>query len=128
MRADIPDYPSSSPARTASIINFFVGIWVLISPFVLRFTRFHGAVWNNVIVGIIVIIVAGMRAWGGTRTAGISWINFVLGIWLIVSAWVWGFRMNPVLSWNQVISGIVVAVIAAWSTMGTRSVEPPAAP
>jgi len=128
MRADIPDYPSSSPGRTASIINFFVGIWVLISPFVLRFTRLHGAVWNNVIVGIIVIIVAGTRAWGVTSVTGISWINFVLGIWLIVSAWVWGFRMNAVLSWNQIIAGLVVAVIAALSTVGRRSVEPPAAP
>ncbi len=123
MRADVPDFPSSSPGRTASIINFFVGVWVLISPFVLRFTNVRGAVWNNVVVGIVIMILAGTRAWARSSNIGLSWINFILGIWLIVSAFVFGFRMTPVLTWNNVISGIVVAIIAAVAAMGRPSVE-----
>lgn len=126
MRADIPEYPSSSsPGRTASAINFFAGIWVLISPFVLRFTGFRFAIWNNVIVGIIVLIVAGTRAWGGRgERTGVSWINLVLGIWLIVTAFIFHFR--PAFMWNQIVSGIIVAVLAAISAARRpSSAEPP---
>ncbi len=129
MRSDIPDFPSSSrssPGRTASIINFFLGIWVLISPFVLGFVRFRYELWNNVIVGVIIMIVAGTRAWASrNEIPGISWINFIMGLWLIASAFYFGFRMFPIYVWNNVILGIAVAIIDIVSALAQPSAEPP---
>jgi hypothetical protein len=129
MRADMPDVTYSTD-RTASIINFILGIWVLISPFVLGVMHFRVAVWNNVIVGIIVIAFAANRTWGGSRrSTWTSWVNFALGIWLIISPWVVGFRTSPALTWNNVIVGIVVAIVSAvGATRRTSAVEPPVAP
>ena len=129
MRADIPDLPSFSPGRTPSVINFILGIWILISPFVLGFAGLHGAVWNNVIVGIIITIVAGTGAWVKPNASPeITWINFVLGIWLIVSAFVFGFRMDLAFTWNNIIMGIVAAIVSVVATISRPSAEPPAAP
>ena len=130
MRADMPDlrnYSNNSPGRTASMINFFLGIWVLISPFVLGFSGFRGLMLNNVIVGVIVMIVAAVQAWGTTRTSGgLSWINLILGLWLIVTAFVFNVQGIPSIVWNQIISGAVVAILAAISVFSTSTAEPPA--
>ena len=129
MRADMPDITYSTD-RTASIINFILGIWVLISPFVLGAVHSPGAVWNNVIVGIVMIAFAANRAWGGRHQGTeTTWVNFVLGIWLIISPWIVGFRTSPALTWNNVIVGIVVAIVSAvGATSGASPLEPPLAP
>lgn len=121
MRADMPDLPDVrySPGRKASMINFFVGLWVLLSPFVLGFAMFESLVWNNVIVGIAIMAIAASRAWG-RRNPGLAWINFILGLWLIISAFVFDTQMNATVVWNQVISGAVVSIVAAMSALAKR--------
>lgn len=126
MRAEMPDV-ASSPGRIAAIINFFVGVWILVSPFVLGFSDASGATWNNVIVGAVVMAIAGGYAWG-RMDQGLNWINFVLGLWLIVSAFIYGFQMNPGLTWNQVLVGVVVTVLSALCAMAQQSTEPTIAP
>lgn len=131
MRADIPDYPETSvPGRNASLINFILGIWILISPFVLGFVESESLLWNNVLVGIAVAAIAGVCAWSRRRGhSGLSWINFVLGIWLVISPFVFGLEESAVVTWHQVIVGIGVAVLAALSAMARPSrVEPRIAP
>ncbi|HWQ40317.1 MAG TPA: SPW repeat protein [Burkholderiales bacterium] len=39
-------------------------------------------------------------------------VNFILGLWLIASPWVLGHRAEASPTWNAVILGIAVAVIA----------------
>lgn len=41
------------------------------------------------------------------------WINLILGLWLIVSPFVLGFSSNAYALWNNLIVGILVAVIAS---------------
>jgi hypothetical protein len=43
---------------------------------------------------------------------GLSWINFILGLWLIIAPFVLHFSNNQVATWNSVIVGIVVAVLS----------------
>jgi hypothetical protein len=86
MRADMPDV-TVPVNRTASIINFILGIWVLISSFLLRVAHSQGALWNNVTVGVTIIAFAANRTWGGRyQSIWGSWLNFISGIWLIISA------------------------------------------
>jgi hypothetical protein len=133
MSSNIPESPYSSlPGRPYSsagpysIVNFILGIWVLISPFVLGYSHNKGAVWNNVISGIVIMVVAAVRIWG-SASYRISWINFIVGLWLIISPWAANFRIGPGFAWNQVIFGILVAVISALSAMTVRTyTEPPA--
>ena len=131
MRADMPDfknYSDNSPGRIASMVNFFLGIWVLISPFVIGFSGFRGLMLNNVIVGVIVLIVAAVQAWGTTPAGGLGGINLILGLWLIVTAFVFDVQGIPAIVWNQIISGAVVAILAAVSAFARSPVEPPTMP
>ncbi len=116
-----PDNPvvSYSSARTASGINVLAGIWLIISPFVLGFWRVPAATWDNIIVGIVVLILAATRVAGPARTAWASWVNLILGIWLIISPWVLRIAEYPSPTWNNVILGIIVGILGIASALTT---------
>ena len=109
--------------RFASGINIIAGIWTIISPWVYGFYNGVGNVWNSVIVGIVIAIFAAIRFFGTAGTVWLSWINALLGIWLILSPWIYGFTDNTGRKWNSVIVGIVVLVLSIWSAVATSSSE-----
>ena len=93
----------------SSWINVLLGIWVLISPFILGFARVEEARWNNVAVGVAVIVVALTRA-SGRRSASI--LNMLLGFWLIISPFVLGFANGSVALRHNIILGVIIAIVA----------------
>ncbi len=112
MNGTTPRYAAPS---SGSIWNFLLGIWLIISPFVLAFTSLERAKWNNVAVGVAVGLLALSRMSGSRTQANWSWINILLGIWMIISPFVLGFSQYSTPLWNNVILGIFVA-IAAWAS------------
>ena len=96
-----------------SWMNISLGIWVIISPFVVQFTRLPAAMWNNVIVGIVIAVLAIIRV-SVPRQTGWSWANVILGIWMIISPFALG-AMTTAILWNNIILGIVIALIATGS-------------
>ena len=112
-------------AKVASTINVLAGIWLIISPFVLRFWHVSAASWDNIIVGVIVLVLAAIRVAQPTRNLALSWINLILGIWLFISPWVLRFSHERAATSNDVVLGIIVFVCAIWSLaasprVGTR--------
>jgi hypothetical protein len=100
-----------------SWVNILLGIWIIASPFVLGF---HSkAMWNNVVVGVGVGVLALIR-WG-MHQPGWSWLNLILGIWLVISPFV--FFLSGAAMWNNVILGIIVAAFALTNTYSKVSVE-----
>jgi hypothetical protein len=117
-------YPRSTrQADTGvSVINLLIGIWLIISPFVvMAFSQFQNVRANNVIIGILVGLVALFRA-SSTARAQWSWANVILGVWLIISPFVLGVSSNVTAMWHNVIAGIVVALLAWSRVFATRSV------
>ncbi len=103
-------------ARAASTLNIIAGIWLIISAFFLHFSTVRGAMANDLIIGIVVLILAAVRVWTAAAP-GLSWVNFVLGIWLIISPYVLAFTTMRSFVTNNIIVGIIVACLAAWSAM-----------
>ncbi len=54
--------------RAASWVNAAIGVWLVISPFALNFAA-RGAVWNNVIAGALVVVLA-LWSLSGMQPAG----------------------------------------------------------
>ena len=100
-----------APGRAGGAIwlNILLGIWVLISPIVLAFGPSSAAVWNNIATGAAVIILALIHT-SMPRQSGWSWVNLLLGIWLIISPFVLVF--GATLLRNNVILGIVIAIVS----------------
>ncbi|HZR06332.1 MAG TPA: SPW repeat protein [Candidatus Udaeobacter sp.] len=104
----------------ASWVNVLLGIWVILSPFVVQFARLPAAMWNNVIVGILIALLALIRT-SMPRQSGWSWANVIVGIWMIISPFALGVMTTAIL-WNNIILGIVIALVAA----GNASARTPA--
>jgi hypothetical protein len=95
----------------ASWVNVLLGIWLIISPFVVQFARLPAVMWNNMIVGIVIAILALIHS-SMPRQAGWSWANVVLGIWMIISPFALG-AMTTAILWNNIILGVVIAIVAS---------------
>jgi hypothetical protein len=84
------------------VVSLILGIWAFLTPWV--FGRHpHVAVANYVIVGILITFFA-----GAALVAFRPWeegINLVLGVWLLISPWLLGFRVIPSLTLSAVVIG-----------------------
>ncbi len=109
--------------KTASGINVLAGIWLIISPFVLAFWRTPAATWDNIIVGIIVLILAAIRASNPARNPALSWVNLILGIWIFISPFVLRYASFHAALRNDIILGIIVFICAIWSLGATPRVR-----
>jgi hypothetical protein len=61
-----------------------------------------------------------MRAGSSQTTGGASWLNIVLGIWVIISPFVFQFTQLTAATWNNLIVGIVIAILAIIRTSVPR--------
>lgn len=104
------EWPESASRWTkdgTSWVNIVLGMWVLISPFVLA-TQSFKTIWNNVLTGAVIGILALIRS--RMHRPGWSWLNLILGIWLVISPFV--LFASGVAIWNNIIAGIIIAASA----------------
>lgn len=106
--------------RRVSGVDMLVGLWLIISPFVLGYAGNVVAMWNSIILGAIVVLLEGSREVGeGYRHSAASWVDALAGLWLIISPFVLGFSFIPEATWNHVLSGVAVVILASWSALAT---------
>lgn len=107
-------------------VNILLGLWVLISPFVLAFSNLREIMWNNVATGGAVLLLAFSLAGDNLP---VLVLNVLLGGWLMVSPFVLGFSMS-VPFWNNIILGALIAiaalVVATAKPRPARNANPPA--
>jgi hypothetical protein len=96
-----------------SVINVAIGFWLVLSPFVVTaFNPLLNLKVNNAILGILVFLMALIRSSNPER-AEWSWVNVALGIWLIISPFALGLSSIPTAVWHNVITGILVVLVAS---------------
>jgi hypothetical protein len=106
-------------ARTASVLNAIAGVWLIISSWVLGFAAHPAALWSTLIVGIVVLVFAWIRAARPGMNVGLSWLNLILGIWLIIAPAVCRFSMFRVAAGNSIVLGIIVGILGLISALAT---------
>jgi hypothetical protein len=107
-------------ARAPSWINLAIGMWVLVSPWLLGFTESGGATANAVVTGLAITMVAAAAVARESPTA--AWGNLLLAIWLFASPWVVGYTEFRSASRNAWFIAVMVALFA-FMTLVTASPE-----
>jgi hypothetical protein len=104
--------------RWQDLINALLGLWLLVSPWVIGDVDGSAAMWNAVIAGLVLAALAlgAMvipRAWE-------EWAQGAIGAWLIGSPWVLAFseRQGPML--NAMWVGIAVVALALWTLLADK--------
>lgn len=106
-------------ARSASGINILLGCWLIASPWTFGYTIDAGGFWNSIVAGALIALLAAARFSSPRSPIGSSWLNLLLGLWMIASPWIYGYAANGEAMWNSIVVGAVVAALAAWSGRAT---------
>lgn len=118
----------SSRAMALSGLNVLAGIWLIIASWVLGYSRGDPR-WNDLVFGIVIALLALVRAAGGVHEQWVSVVNAAVGIWLFVAAVT--IDQTATATWNDIILGIVVVALALGSLeagtphFGARRGSPP---
>ncbi|WP_226480202.1 SPW repeat domain-containing protein [Natrinema amylolyticum] len=109
--------------RKTSVISLLVavlGAWVALS--VLVFQTDPAPLWNDVLVGLVVLVAAGYNYYRVSNdvplSTGIASLIAVLGVWLIVSAAL--LEMAGGLFWSTLATGLLIAGLAGYNAYEAR--------
>ncbi|HFB52206.1 MAG TPA: hypothetical protein ENJ48_00805 [Anaerolineae bacterium] len=110
-------------AKTLSWIVALFGLWEVIAPFLLGYSAVGAALWDAIIIGVVLIVLAGWAALVNQEGTikSLNWINAVLGLWLIIAPFILAYSGTAAAMWNDIIVGVVVAVLAAWAALSLGS-------
>lgn len=116
--------------RIAKTLNWLIalaGAWEIIAPFALGYSAISLAVFNAVIVGIVLLVLG---IWAAlSENAGVNrtldWINAIIGAWLVIAPFILGYALSSsVAVMNAVIVGIIVAILGIWAAIENTRVMP----
>lgn len=126
LRAGYDRTAESMTAQATFGMTLLTAVYVAFSPW---FVGFHGdarhAV-NCLIVGATVAVLAMCFGSALDRTHGLTWTLPVLGVWLIISPWLFGGAPTTGMIWSHVIAGALVTIFglnAVYFGMRARSSE-----
>ena len=97
--------------RTTLELGVLVGVWLLVSPFILGFSGYSAPTWNDAIIGLGTLVA--MYSPYGRETDWRGYAGVLLGLWVLISPWVLGYAHIAPALWNSVVVGIILAGAAA---------------
>lgn len=109
--------------RTASTANLLLGTWLIIAPFALGYSQSASARWNDIVVGAAILIMAARCAFAPADEVGLSSACAVLGGWLVIAPFALGNSNITANVWNDVVVGVLVAVLGAWSAFAGQQIH-----
>lgn len=107
--------------------SLILGLWLIASPWMLGFAGMQLAMWNAVLFGALITIMALMALVDFHEWE--EWTDLVIGAWLIVSPWILGFAMiyaadgaegQNAATWNVILVGALTIAMATWSLFDHR--------
>lgn len=117
-------------ATLASSAAVLIGAWLPLAPLVLDYPTIldsgveemaRGAgVWNDIIVGVLVMVSATVRASAPARAPAVSLVTAVLGGWLALSPFLLGHADVGRALVNDVVSGLALAALGLYSYVVSR--------
>lgn len=92
------------------------GLWFAVSPWVLGYEGNRDVVlYNALITGLAIVLFS-----AGALAKPETWeevVDFLLGVWTMVSPWVLGFSDQRPIAVNAMVVGLLVTVLAAWTAL-----------
>jgi hypothetical protein len=105
--------------KSADALNILAGLWLIIAAFALGYADITRALWNDIILGVAIVAIAAVRV-ASERLPWLSWIELVLGAWLIAAPFVLGYADVSRPFVNDVIVGAIVVFLSGFSALAYR--------
>lgn len=103
--------------KIAGGLNMVAGAWLIIAPFFLGYAHMPAPATNDVIVGLIVLCAACMRIANLPAWPGLSWINIIAGLWLMIAPFALHYADATAPLWNDLTMGVIIFILAVVGRM-----------
>ena len=113
---------ASTASKTGGVITLLAGLWLIISPFILNYSNLGVSSTNAVIMGVIVGVLALVNL-ASYEAAWAGWINFLLGLWMIIAPFALGHSGIGTVVTNEVILGIIIAAFSLTSALSGSTMQ-----
>jgi hypothetical protein len=110
-------------AKTLNWVIAIGGVWEFLAPFILGYSSSKTAMWDAIVLGVVLLVLgawAGLASEGGT-IKGLSWVNAVLGLWLVIAPFILAYSGVGAAMWNDIIVGIIVLVLGVWAAQALKA-------
>jgi hypothetical protein len=103
--------PPPREAKAINALNVVLGLCLFLSPLLFGFTGHPAAATNAWLSGGLIaftgfIALTDFEEWE-------EWINVVIGVWVTVAPWLFGFAGVSYAMWSHVGIGAAVTILAA---------------
>lgn len=114
----------------ASWVNVVLGLWLIVAPFALAYSTVSTAVYEDVILGVVIAALGLWSALGErTRvTMGVRWVTAVAGLWVFLAPFVLAYTDTVRAMASDLIVGFVVLVLSVWEALAVRTAVTTGAP
>jgi FtsH-binding integral membrane protein len=102
-------------------LSALIGVWFIISPWVLQFSHQKTALWTSVVLGAIQLIASVWAAQTRDAESTRMWmeaVSLVTGIWFVIQPFV--FAQDTVTTWITAVLGVVTAILNLWGLLENR--------
>jgi len=107
--------------RVTSWMIVLIGIWLVWAPFFVWYTDVSKAFWSSLLTGAALVVAALIEITVPRSLRIISWINLLIGAWLILSPYLLRFSEILLPTLLHVGMGILVGAIALGSLIILRT-------
>jgi hypothetical protein len=106
-----------SSARLLSFVVVLGGLWQIVAPYLLNFADEQAVTRNAIISGILLVLFAGIGAfgigrWSTTIVRASDWLASLTGLWLAISPFVLRYQEIVPAFWSALIVGLASFIIA----------------
>jgi hypothetical protein len=101
-------------SRATNWLVALIGVWQIITPFVLNFySDYRTALWYDEVTGVVFLVLGlGIVFAKNLKTnLSTSWFAFLVGLVTIASPFFLNFSSEPRLMLNNIVAGAVVAAL-----------------
>jgi peptidoglycan/LPS O-acetylase OafA/YrhL len=99
-------------ARLPAALLLVAGAWLTIGPWVLPKPYPPQPAWNDVAVGLVLVLVALIKS-AGPRLKWPAWVATILGLWILFAPWLLAYSpfASPLL--NETITAMAILIVAS---------------
>ncbi len=108
----VPPVTRRHEIEGSTTLAALLAAWLLASPFVLPYEAGDDVV-VPVLTATAILLLAILRLTSGIRRSWISWLNAVMGAWLMTTAF-W-LSDSAAATWNHAVVGAAITVLAVLS-------------
>lgn len=106
-------------------INFMLmlaGLWLIATAFAFGYPPQSAPQENAFFVGLTVLVIAFVCAISVAASRWLSWVNVILGVWMVMAPFVLGYTGIRIALLNDMIVGVIITGLALWSVVESHRV------